>query len=120
MILKELAKDIPLLYVFYSLILISGLYQIGHLVFKSKQLNNVISEISEAKYQKILISTNLILLIFYPVVLISNKFNIIPFLSISIFTFGFVNIFRNIKKVFFFRNINFRIIGFDQYLLLQF
>ena len=71
-----------------SLILLSGLYQIGGFFFKIRTLRNIFGEISEFKYLNIFISTNLILLIFYPLILFSNKINFIPFLSIGIFVFG--------------------------------
>ena len=92
MFLTELANKFPFLQVLYSLILLLGLYQIGHLVFKVKVLQNIFGQISEIKYQKILISVNLILLIFYPLILFSNKLNIILYLSVGIFSFGIINI----------------------------
>ena len=100
MILTELANKFPIFQVLYSIILLSGLYQIGHLIFRLKILQNIISQISEIKYQKILISVNLILLIFYPLILFTNKLNIIPYLSIGIFSFGVINILRNFKRTF--------------------
>jgi hypothetical protein len=118
MILTELAKEIPLLHILYSLVLMLGLYQIGHLIFKFKSLNNIISQVSEIKYQKILISINLILLISYPVILFTNNLNIIPFLSFSIFALGIINIFRNIKKNLYFTKIDLKKIKFDQYLVI--
>ena len=75
-----------------ALILCAGLYQIGSLIFKVEGINKAISKISEIKYQKIFISTNFLLLIFYPVILFSNKFNLIPILSILIFGFGLFKI----------------------------
>ena len=85
MILIQLANKFYFLHVLYSIILILGLSQIGSYIFKIRQINNIISQISEIKYQKIFISVNLILLIFYPLILYSKNVNFIPYLSISIF-----------------------------------
>ena len=97
MILLDLGKVFPFFHIIYSLVLLSGLYQIGHLIFKINILKNIINQVSEIKYQKILISINLILLIFYPIILFIN-INIIPHLSLSIFAFVIINIFRILKK----------------------
>jgi len=98
MILVDLGKLFPFFHIIYSLVLLSGLYQIGHLIFRINVLKNIINHVSEIKYQKILISINLILLIFYPIILFTKSVNIIPYLSLSIFAFGIINIFRISKK----------------------
>ena len=92
MILYEFANIFPFFHILYSLILLLGLYQIGHLIFKIDHLKNVIEQISDIKFQKILISVNFILLIFYPLILLSNKINFIPYLSLGIF-FWFIEYF---------------------------
>ena len=114
MFLTELANKFPFLQVLYSLILLLGLYQIGHLVFKVKVLQNIFGQISEIKYQKILISVNLILLIFYPLILFSNKLNIIPYLSVGIFSFGIINILRNYKRILNIKRVDFLKKHFDE------
>jgi hypothetical protein len=43
-----------------AFILIVGLYRVGGLFFKIKQLKKIISEISEIKYQKIFLSKYII------------------------------------------------------------
>lgn len=98
MILTQLANKFHFLHVFYSLILILGFSQIGHYIFKIRQINNIISQISETKYQKIFISVNFILLIFYPLILYSENINFIPYLSIGIFFLGLINFFKLIKN----------------------
>ena len=84
--------------VIYSLILIIGLYQIGSLIFKIKVIKKVFSQISDIKYQKVFLSTNLLLLFSYPLILYSNKINFIPILSITLFFFGLFKIFEISKK----------------------
>ena len=83
-----------------SLVLFAGLYQIGSLIFKIGAVNKIVSQISHIKYQKIFISTNLLLLIFYPIILFSDKINFIPILSIVIFIFGLFKIRSKFKKKF--------------------
>ena len=84
--------------VIYSLILIIGLYQIGSLIFKIRVIKKVFSQISDIKYQKVFLSTNLLLLVSYPLILYSNKINFIPILSITLFFFGLFKIFDILKK----------------------
>ena len=106
MILTELTSEFQFLNTLYSLILLIGLHQIGDFIFKINILKNIINEVSEIKYQKILISVNLILLIFYPIILFTNKINIIPYLSCSIFVLGIFNILKNLKKKFDFKSLH--------------
>ena len=54
MILYEFANIFPFFHILYSLILLLGLYQIGHLIFKIDHLKNVIEQISDIKFQKYL------------------------------------------------------------------
>jgi hypothetical protein len=108
MILIQLANKFYFLHVLYSIILILGLSQIGSYIFKIRQINNIISQISEIKYQKIFISVNFILLIFYPLILYSKNVNFIPYLSISIFFFGALNTLKIIKNKIFIKKYFFK------------
>ena len=56
MSLFELTNKYEFFGIINALILVAGLYQVGNLLFKIKQLNKIISEISEIKYQKIFLS----------------------------------------------------------------
>ena len=118
MILVDLGKLFPFFHIIYSLVLLSGLYQIGHLIFRINVLKNIINHVSEIKYQKILISINLILLIFYPIILFTKSVNIIPYLSLSIFAFGIINIFRISKKKLNIRNIKFKKLQIDTWIII--
>ena len=104
--------------VIYSLILIIGLYQIGSLIFKIKVIKKVFSQISDIKYQKVFLSTNLLLLVGYPLILYSNKINYIPILSIILFFFGLFKIFDISKKKPRSFKINFNKNQIDKYLVL--
>ena len=104
--------------VIYSLILIIGLYQIGSLIFKIKVIKKVFSQISDIKYQKVFLSTNLLLLVSYPLILYSNKINYIPILSITLFFFGLFKIFDISKKKPRSFKINFNKNQIDKYLVL--
>ena len=114
MVLTELTNKFQFIYTLYSLILLMGLYQIGEFIFKISILKNIIYQVSEVKYQKILISVNIILLIFYPIILFTNKINIIPYLSCSIFVFGIFNILKNLKKNFIFKDLHLKKIRFSE------
>ena len=84
MSLFELTNKYEFFGIINALILVAGLYQVGNLLFKIKQLNKIISEISEIKYQKIFLSTNVVLLIFYPLILYKFFFEIYFIISIII------------------------------------
>ncbi len=114
MMFQELAKELPFFHILYSLILLLGFYQIGHFIFKIEYLKNVINQVSEIRFQKILISVNFILLISYPIVLFANNINIIPLLSLGIFFFGLLNIFENIKKKSYLKKFNLKNLEFDE------
>lgn len=116
--LQELSQSYEFLNIIYSLILISGLYQIGSSIFKIRIFRNIFSEISELKYLYIFISTNLILLIFYPLILFFNKINFISFLSIIIFIFGIIKILLKFKTNFNLKKIIYEKNNFDKYLVI--
>jgi len=67
--LESLSENIPLFELFISLILFSGLHYLGYLIFKIKNIKNLVGTISEPKYQQVLISTNLLLIFLFPAVL---------------------------------------------------
>ena len=98
MFLFNLTDKFEFFGVIYSLILIAGLYQVGSLIFKIKSVNKIFTQISDIKYQKVFLSTNLLLLVSYPLILYSNKINFIPILSITLFFFGLFKIFYISKK----------------------
>ena len=116
-LLHELNLDYEFLNVIYSLILLTGLYQLGSLILKIRVLRNIFIEISDLKYLNIFISTNLILLIFYPLILFSNKINFIPFLSIGIFSFGIFKIFSKFKSNLYFKKLTYEKNSLDKYLV---
>ena len=98
MFLFNLTEKFEFFGVIYSLILVAGLYQIGSLIFKIKPVNKIFTQISDIKYQKVFLATNIVLLICYPLILYSDKINFIPILSISLFFFGLFKIFNKLKK----------------------
>ena len=118
MFLFDLTDKLEFFGVIYSLILFAGLYQIGELIFRIKTINKIFSEISNIKYQKVFISTNLILLIFYPLILNIDKVNFIPILSILLFFFGIFKILTKFKKKFKFSKFQLSKNQIDRYLVL--
>tara|TARA_X000000368_G_scaffold251421_1_gene198681 strand:- start:660 stop:2489 length:1830 start_codon:yes stop_codon:yes gene_type:complete len=118
MSLFEITNKYEFFGIINAFILIIGLYQVGDLLFKIKQLKKIISEISEIKYQKIFLSTNIVLLVFYPLILYSNKINFIPIISTILFCFGLFKIVTKFKKKFKFVFIKFNKNHIDKYLVL--
>ena len=118
MILTELANKYHILHIIYSLILIFGLNQLGTFIFKIKPISNVIGQISDIKYQKIFISVNFILLIFFPLILLSQNINYLPFLSLGIFFLGIFNILRNLQKKINFKKLDLKKKKWDEILVL--
>lgn len=100
MFIFELTNRYEFFGIIYAIILITGLYHVGTLLLKIKQLKKIILEISEIKYQKVFLSTNILLLIFYPLILYSDKINFIPIISITLFCFGLFKISIKFRKKF--------------------
>ncbi len=118
MLLFNLTEKFEFFGVLYALILVAGLYQIGSLIISINPIKKIISEISDVKYQKIFLSTNLILIIFYPLILYSKNINFIPIISISLFCFGLFKIFKKFKFKFKFNIIKFNFNNIDKFLVL--
>lgn len=107
---KELTLNYPILGPLNGIILLLGLYNIGNLFSKIKSLKILIENISEFKYQNILISCNIISLILLPIILISpySKY-LIYFTSIIIYIFGIFQILKikNHNLIFNIKNYHF-------------
>ena len=113
------SNNFPFFSLFFSLILLLGLYQIGHIIFKISYIKNITKTVSDLKYQKILFAVNFVLLFFYPLILyLPNLYNL-PFLSITIFTFGLFAVFKIFKK---YKNFShkFNITHFNTYFVCKF
>ena len=93
-------NQIPILSFIFSLILLSGLFYIGQLIIKKTFLNNLLKSFSETKYQALIISGNLIILISFPIVLFLNFLTIvyITILAYIIFALGIFQIFIFLKN----------------------
>ena len=91
---------IPLLGFFISIILISGFYLLGKVTIQYFGLKKLIKDVSETKYQNILIGVNLIILLMFPIVLwkqnTSNEILIV--LTYLIFFLGLFNLVKLYKK----------------------
>jgi hypothetical protein len=94
---------VPILSLINGLIFLSGLYFFGYYLQKIFKIEDVISKVSNTNYQNILISTNFLLIILYPICLyIPNSNVILKIVSIIIFIFGIINIICNfnfLKKI---------------------
>jgi hypothetical protein len=117
MFIFELTNKFEFFGIIYAIILIAGLYHVGALLLQIKQLKKIISEISEIKYQKIFLSTNILLLVFYPLILYSNKINFIPIISIILFCFGLFKIISKFRKKFRLEFVRFNKNHIDKYLV---
>jgi len=105
-LIQNISENYPFISLFSAIILILGLYQVGDILFKNKNLQNIFLEISDLNYQKIFIATNFILLIFYPIILFAKSNFFILIISFLIFVLGlyklfllFGVIFKNFKYV---------------------
>ena len=93
--------QIPFLNFIVSIIMIVGFYYLGSLIFLNKSLNKIFSSISHLKYQKVLISVNLILFFSYPIILFTNHGGLLlKLISFSILMLGLVKIFLKFKSKF--------------------
>ena len=98
-ILSSLSEAYPFVSLFFSLILFLGLYAIGELIFFNKQIQSIFLNISELKYQNILVAVNFLMFIFFPVVLfVPISKEILNFFSIIIFLLGAWKFYFVIKK----------------------
>ena len=98
-ILSTLSEAYPFVSLFFSLILFLGLYAIGELIFFNKQIQSIFLNISELKYQNILIAVNFLMFILFPVVLFAPfSKEILNFISIIIFLLGVWKFYFIIKK----------------------
>ena len=103
--LQNLSIDFPMIGIFSAIILLLGLYHIGHLIFKIKIIRKIFNEISNTKYQKIFIAINFVLLIFYPLILYSNTKYLILCIGLFIYLLGIYKCFLVIGKVINYQNI---------------
>ena len=88
-IFSTLSEVYPFVSLFFSLILFLGLYAIGELLFFNKQIQSIFLNISELRYQNILVAVNFLMFILFPVVLFSQfSKEILNFFSIAIFLLG--------------------------------
>ena len=94
-----LAETYPFFSLIFSLILFLGLYGIGQLIFFNKQMQLIFLNISELKYQHILIAVNFLMFILFPIVLFfPYSKEVLNFFSIIIFLFGVCKFYLIAKK----------------------
>ena len=92
-IFQNLTEAFPIFSLLFSLILMTGLYQLGEIIFYNKKINLVISSISELKYQKALVAINFLMITIFPIVLFFNySKEVLSFFSISLFILGLFKI----------------------------
>ena len=101
----NLTENFPIFSLLFSFILISGVYQFGEIIFKNEHLKLVFINISEIKYQKIIIAVNFLMIILLPIVLFFKYSKLILFfVSILIFFLGLIKILNIFKKKISFHN----------------
>ncbi len=94
-------NSFPFLNLLCSLVMICGFYEFGNIIIKKSFLKKIIQPISSIKYQSIIVSGNVILIISYPIVLFFDQFSKIYLYSISfiILFFGIYKIFKITRKI---------------------
>ena len=65
----NLSTNYPLFGLSVSLLLFLGFNQLGTIILKNKNINNIISEVSDPEYQKILIAVNCVMIFLFPIFL---------------------------------------------------
>ena len=68
-LIHNLSSNYPLFGLFISLLLFLGLNQLGSLICKNKDINNIITEVSDPEYQKVLIAVNCVMIFLFPIFL---------------------------------------------------
>tara|TARA_B100000787_G_scaffold168205_1_gene156512 strand:+ start:5068 stop:6948 length:1881 start_codon:yes stop_codon:yes gene_type:complete len=92
--------EIPILSLFFGIILILGLYYFGKIFLKTTKLNLIINKYSYDNYQNILVSTSIVLFIFYPLFLyFPVTIVIFKFFTYFIFILGIFFILNNFSKI---------------------
>ena len=96
---ENLTATYPFFSLFFSLILITGLYFLGEIIFYNKKINFLVTSVSKLKYQKILIASNLVMIAIFPIILfLDHSKLILNFVSTLIFILGLIKIFFFLKK----------------------
>lgn len=99
---KDLVELYPFFSLLFSIILFSGSYQLGEIFLENKFLKSTLINISEIKYQKILVAINFLMFFLFPIVLFFSQSKYILYLiSIIIFILGIYKIINKIKKYYF-------------------
>jgi hypothetical protein len=116
---QNLTDNFPFLSLIFSLILITGFYQFGELILFNNSFGSIIKNISQLKYQKILVGINFLMIILFPLVLFykNSKF-VLDFASIFIFCLGLFKIFKYFKKKKFIKTSNYNDNKFEYLLFL--
>ena len=87
--------EIPILSLVFGIILILGLFYLGKIFLEITKLKLIVDKYSSANYQNILVSTSLVLFLFYPLFL---------YFPLTIFIFKFFTYFIFILGIFFILN----------------
>ena len=92
--------EVPILSLIFGMILILGLYDFGKIFLRKTKLDIIINKYSYNNCQNILVSTSLILFLFYPLFLyFSLTILIFKFFTYIIFTLGIFFIINNFIKL---------------------
>ena len=96
---QNLTENFTFLSLIFSLILIIGFYQFGEIILYNSSFGSIIKNISQLKYQKILVGINFIMIILFPLVLFyeDSKY-VLDLTSTLIFCLGLFKIFKYSKK----------------------
>tara|TARA_B100001093_G_scaffold519987_1_gene611893 strand:- start:17120 stop:18967 length:1848 start_codon:yes stop_codon:yes gene_type:complete len=102
-------NSLPFINLLVSLVMIFGFYELGKVIIKNSFLKKIIQPVSSIKYQSIIISGNLIIIISYPIILFLNNFSKIYLYSISylIFFLGIYKIFKKLRYIHNYKKLNF-------------
>lgn len=99
LLFKDFVELYPFFSFLFSIILFAGSYQLGELILANEFLKSILINISEIKYQKIIVAINFLMFFLFPIVLFfSQSKYILSAISIIIFILGICKIIKKIKK----------------------
>lgn len=113
-LLKHFVELYPFFSFLFSIIFFAGSYQLGEIILSNKFLKSILINISQLKYQKILVAINFLMFFLFPIILFFSQSRLILYLtSIIIFILGIYKIINKIEKIFFLKNFKLNHYSFE-------
>ena len=119
-LIQGLSINYPVFGLLMSIFLLFGFYSFGSIICKNKYIYNLISEVSDVNYQKILIAVNFLSIILFPLLLFLRQgIYFLQSISIVIACFGVVQIIIFLRKIKIYK-IDVKIINIENLIITSF